>query len=80
MRQNMVFSTFSSIIRKKILGEGVQPRPRPFPHWGGGYPLYTPYPFCACGTSTPPILKSWVRHCVHIIVYGVYVTYDKSGA
>jgi len=28
----------------------------------GGYYSPHPTPLCACGTSTPPILKFWVRH------------------
>jgi len=34
-----------------------------FPHWGKGYPLPSPHLTLlgACGTSTPPILKSWIR-------------------
>jgi len=43
---------------KNFLGSGHSP----FPQWGGGHPLPTPHPVGACGTSTPPILKSWVRH------------------
>ena len=48
---------------EKILGS---PLPRPFPQWGGGYPSPRLIPLDACGTSTPPILKSWVRHCLFI--------------
>jgi len=51
MRQNMVFSTKNT---KKFSWEGHTPSP-------------TPHPFGACGTSTPPILKSWVRHCYEVL-------------
>ena len=30
--------------QKKILGRGHSPLLRPFPHWGGGYPLPRPHP------------------------------------
>jgi len=42
---------------------GVQPPPQTIPPVGRGIPLPTPNPLGACGTSTPPILKFWVRHC-----------------
>ena len=61
MRQNMAFSTKN----KNFFGvQGHCSLPRPFPQWGGGYtPPTRLIPLGACGTSTPPILKSWVRHC-----------------
>jgi len=36
--------------------------PQTLPQWGGRYPSPLPTLLGACGTSTPPILKSWVRH------------------
>ena len=49
--------------------------PRPFPSGEGETPSPCPHPLGACGTSTPPILKSWVRHCLayhihNLIPYG----------
>ena len=61
MRQNMVFSTKNA---NNFLGRGHSPLRRLFSQWGGGYPLPTPNLLGACGTSTPPILKSWVRHWI----------------
>jgi len=58
-RQNMVFSTKNT---KKNSGEGHSPLPRPLPQWGRGIPPPHSLPLGACGTLTPPILKSWVRH------------------
>ena len=47
---------------KKNFWEGHSPLPRP--PVGGGYPLsHASSPLGVCGTSTPPILKSWERHC-----------------
>jgi len=61
MRQNVVFLTKKI---QKNLGRGLQtlrlsgeedtPAPQP--------------PFGTCGTSTPPILNSWVRHCGNVNV------------
>jgi len=49
---------------EKFSGEGAQPLTPVGRGIGGeGYPLPTPYPLGACGTSTHPILKSWVCHC-----------------
>jgi len=53
----MIFST--KHIRKIIWG-GTSP-PQTLPLVGEGDPLPTPHPL-GCGSSTPPILKSWVRH------------------
>ena len=62
MRQNMVFSTKNT---ENFLVRGHSSLPRPFPQWGGGYPLNRPTTLGACGTWTPPIQKSWVRHWRH---------------
>ena len=43
-------------------GEGHSPLSDPSPTGDGGYPIPTLHPLGDCGTSTPPILKSWVRH------------------
>jgi len=67
MRQNMVFSTKIC----KIFCGGVTVPPDPSPVGTPSYPC--PNPFGACCTSTPPILKSWVRHwaskhrCIHCV-------------
>ena len=58
-RQNMVFSTKNT---KHFLGKRAQPPSQTLLQWRGDTP--SP-PFGACGISTPPILKSWVRHCLH---------------
>jgi len=56
MRQNMVNKKYE----KKISGEGAQP---PTHTLSTVYPSPRPTPLGACGISTPPIRKSWVRHC-----------------
>ena len=59
MRQNMVFSVKNT--KKKFLGRGTAPLQTP-PSVGGDTPSPHPTHLGACGTSTPPILKSWVPH------------------
>ena len=51
----MVFSIKK--IQKKFWGGARVPLPKPLSQYGGGYTQ----PLGACGTLTPPILKSWVR-------------------
>jgi len=55
MRRNMVLST------KNTKNSGHSPSPT-LPQWRGGYRFQRPTSLGACGTSNPPILKSWVRH------------------
>jgi len=56
----MVFSTKNT---KHFLGRGHGALPRPFPQWGGGYPLPTPH---LSRRLDPSHLKSWVRHWVRL--------------
>ena len=54
---------FQQTIRKIFWG-GAQPPPQTLPPVGREISSpHTPTPLAACGTSTPPILKFWVRHC-----------------
>ena len=47
---------FLTKIRKILWEGGAHPLPKPFPSGEGASPSQN------CGISTPPILKSWVRH------------------
>jgi len=57
MHQNVVFSTKNA---KNFLGRVYSP-PGHSPSGEGDTPLHA-HPLGACGTSTPPIVKFWVRH------------------
>jgi len=60
MRQNMVFFNKKY---EKFSGKGAVP-PSPDPSPSGEWDTPTTHPLGASGTSTPPILKSWERHCI----------------
>jgi len=65
---------------KNFLGMGHSSLSRPFPQWGGAgaYPLPTSHPLGACGVSTPPILKSWVRHCLKCLEVILVLVKNKT--